>query len=137
LVKASEAAMSAEHAGPLHVRAIVPGWLAAKHRQLAGDVEYERVRDHQRQTAKEQRMNDRPSDAGTGALFRNDRKEKPSHPDYRGDCTIRGKKFWMSAWIKEGAKGKFMSLPFREAEESVDPKSKATTTAKTGSEMPF
>src|SRR5262245_66312737 len=38
--------------------AVVPGWLAAKHRQLAGDVECDRVRDERRQTAKEQRMND-------------------------------------------------------------------------------
>jgi hypothetical protein len=33
--------------------ATVPGWLAAKHRQLAGDVEYDRVRDERRETAKE------------------------------------------------------------------------------------
>jgi hypothetical protein len=26
---------------------------------------------------------------------------KPSHPDYTGDVTIRGKKFWVSAWINE------------------------------------
>ena len=63
-------------------------------------------------------MNDRPADAGTGALFKNDKKEKPSHPDYRGDCTINGRKFWMSAWIKEGQKGKYMSLAFRPAEET-------------------
>ena len=50
-------------------------------------------------------MNDRPADAGTGALFKNDKKEKPSHSDYRGDCTINGKRFWMSAWISEGQKG--------------------------------
>ena len=48
-------------------------------------------------------MTDRQEDAGSGALFKNDKKEKPSHPDYQGDCTIRGRKFWMSAWIKEGA----------------------------------
>lgn len=68
--------------------------------------------------AKEQQMADRPEDAGTGALFKNDRKEKPTHPDYRGDCTIHGKKFWMSAWIKEGQKGKYMSVAFRPTEEA-------------------
>jgi hypothetical protein len=33
-------------------------------------------------------MPDDPEAAGTGALFKNDRKEKPSHADYRGDITI-------------------------------------------------
>jgi hypothetical protein len=54
-----------------------------------------------------------------GALFKNDKKEKPSHPDYRGDATIKGRKFWVSAWIKTSEKTgqKYMSLAFREAEE--------------------
>jgi hypothetical protein len=113
--------------------ATVPGWLAAKHRQLAGDVEYDRVRDERRETAKEQQMNDRPADAGTGALFKNDKKEKPSHPDYRGDCTINGRKFWMSAWIKEGQKGKYMSLAFRPADETNH---KPSTSAKAAAFAP-
>ena len=47
-----------------------------------------------------------------GVLFKNDRKEKDSHPDYKGSCEVNGVEMWMSAWIKEGAKGKFMSLSF-------------------------
>jgi uncharacterized protein (DUF736 family) len=56
----------------------------------------------------------------SGALFKNDRKEKPSHPDYRGDCMINGKPFWVSAWIKTSEKSgqKFMSLAFRPKEEA-------------------
>jgi len=53
----------------------------------------------------------------SGVLFRNDKKEKPSHPDYRGDCTVRGRKYWLSGWIKQGKKGPFLSLAFRPAEE--------------------
>ena len=51
-------------------------------------------------------------------MFKNEQKEKPSHPDYKGDVVIRGRKFWISAWIKTSEKTgkKFMGLAFREAE---------------------
>ena len=38
-------------------------------------------------------MQEKQEDAGKGALFKNDKKEKPSHPDYKGDVTIKGRKF--------------------------------------------
>ena len=85
-------------------------------------------------------MTDRQEDAGSGALFKNDKKEKPSHPDYQGDCTIRGRKFWMSAWIKEGQKGKYMSVAFRPAEgEAAKPKPKPQVKAagKADDDVPF
>ena len=54
---------------------------------------------------------------GSMSLFKNDRKEKDTHPDYKGDgMDLQGNPVWVSAWIKEGAKGKFMSLSIQAKE---------------------
>lgn len=49
-----------------------------------------------------------------GALFENDRKEKDTHPDYRGSLeTEDGTQYWVSAWIKQPqdqSKPPFLSL---------------------------
>lgn len=49
----------------------------------------------------------------SGVLFKNDRKEQDSHPDYKGWGMVAGTEVWISAWIKSGAKGKFMSLAIK------------------------
>ena len=46
----------------------------------------------------------------SGVLFKNDRKESEKHPDYTGKINVNGEEFWLSAWIKSGQRGKFMSL---------------------------
>lgn len=56
--------------------------------------------------------------AGSLSLFKNDRKEKDSHPDYKGDgLDLNGNAVWVSAWIKEGKSGKFMSLSLQPKEQ--------------------
>ena len=47
-----------------------------------------------------------------GVLFKNDRKEKETHPDYKGSYTDgSGAEFWLSAWLKKDKNGNtFMSL---------------------------
>lgn len=48
---------------------------------------------------------------GQGSLFKNTRKSTDKHPDYTGSIKLPdGQEHWISAWIKEGAKGKFLSL---------------------------
>mgnify|MGYP001389444515 CR=1 FL=1 len=50
----------------------------------------------------------------TGALFKNDRKERDTHPDYRGSGNVAGEEFWLSGWLKKDRNGKsFMSLSFQ------------------------
>ena len=46
----------------------------------------------------------------SGVLFKNDKKESANQPDYKGNITVDGVDYWLSAWIKEGKNGKFMGL---------------------------
>jgi hypothetical protein len=54
----------------------------------------------------------------TGMLSRNDRKEKDTHPDFKGFCDIEGTEYWISGWIREAGPQaktpgrKFFSLRF-------------------------
>lgn len=53
----------------------------------------------------------------SGTLFKNVKKEKPNHPDYTGKAIINGTPVYVSAWIKDGANGKFLSLGFKNREQ--------------------
>ncbi len=49
-----------------------------------------------------------------GSLSRNKRKEKETHPDHKGSCTIAGVDYWISAYINESRDNgeKFFRLYF-------------------------
>lgn len=49
----------------------------------------------------------------TGSLFKNDRKEADNHPNMTGSALIGGVEYWVSAWTKEGDKGRWQSLAFK------------------------
>jgi hypothetical protein len=50
----------------------------------------------------------------SGSLFKNDKKTEEKHPSMRGECMVNGKKMSVSAWVKEGKNGNFLSLSFQE-----------------------
>lgn len=55
----------------------------------------------------------------SGSLFKNTRKEKDSHPDYQGKAIINGQPVYVSAWLKEGKNGQFLSLAFKNRQEGA------------------
>ena len=56
-------------------------------------------------------------------LNKNDRKEKDTHPDYKGSLNVDGVDYWIDGWIKDGANGKFISgaLKPKEARSGAQP----------------
>ncbi len=54
---------------------------------------------------------------GTGSLFKNEKREKDTHPHAKGSALIDGVEYWVSAWTKEGAKGRYQSLAFKRKDE--------------------
>lgn len=69
----------------------------------------------------------------TGALFKNDKGGNEKRPDYKGSAEIEGVQYWVSAWIREGAKGKFMSMKYeRKEQQSAAPKPQAAAVPSAG-----
>jgi uncharacterized protein (DUF736 family) len=68
-----------------------------------------------------------------GSLFKNDRKEKETHPDYAGKVNVAGVEYYINAWVQTSQKGtKYFSLSFNpiEVENNQVPKS-------TSDDLPF
>jgi hypothetical protein len=57
----------------------------------------------------------------SGSLFKNDRKAMDSHADYTGSIKVDGRDYWLNAWLKDGAKGKYMSVSVRPKETRAAP----------------
>jgi hypothetical protein len=49
----------------------------------------------------------------SGVLFKNE-SENEKAPAYKGKINVDGKEYELAAWIREGKKGKFMSLKVQE-----------------------
>lgn len=57
-----------------------------------------------------------------GALWKNARKDRDTHPDYTGSVNVGGSEFWLSAWLKTARDGsKFMSLSVKPKDGDMRP----------------
>lgn len=52
-------------------------------------------------------------DRNRGVAFKNDDKTNPKWADYKGHLNIEGKEYWLDIWVREGRKGKFLSVSIR------------------------
>ena len=53
----------------------------------------------------------------SGIMFKNNRKEKETHPDRTGTAMVDGVMYYVSGWVKEGANGAFMTLAFKRKDD--------------------
>lgn len=74
----------------------------------------------------------------TGSLFKNDKKESETHPDYKGSAKINNEEYWMSSWINKSADGKtYMSFKFKIKDVQPSVQAEAKITPDVSSEIPF
>jgi len=76
------------------------------------------------------------------ALFKNDKKGNERAPEYKGSIVVDGKKYWMSAWLREAKSGqKYMSGSVQLAESPPQPTPKPAPQPKSiediDSDIPF
>ena len=56
-----------------------------------------------------------------GALFKNERKEKETQPDYTGSLNVGGVEFFLDAWLKTAESGrKFMSVSVKRKDKQPE-----------------
>jgi hypothetical protein len=72
----------------------------------------------------------------SGILFRNDDKTNEKDRDYRGEATIAGVGYWVSGWIKQGKKGKFLTFSFK-SKDAAKTTPKKTAAEDFNDENPF
>lgn len=73
----------------------------------------------------------------TGSLFKNEKREKGTHPHATGSALIDGKEYWVSAWTKEGERGKWQSLAFKPKEAKPAQQQGTKPVADIDDDVPF
>ena len=75
----------------------------------------------------------------SGALFRNEKGDNPSRPDYKGSFTDEnGKEFWVSAWVKKSKDGsQFLSMSMQPKEVKTKEHTPSQEYEQEGEGLPF
>lgn len=74
----------------------------------------------------------------TGTLFKNDTEGKSDKfPPYGGTINVDGTEYWVSAWVKDGKKGKFFSLAIKPKEERQSREREPAPSFEEDSTIPF
>jgi len=74
----------------------------------------------------------------SGTLFRNNKKQDGDKlPDYTGNIKINNKEMRIAGWVKQGAKGPFLSLKISEQQATDNLKTKPTNLSGNSDDLPF
>lgn len=75
----------------------------------------------------------------SGSLFRNDKREKDTHPNARGSAMIGGVEYWVDAWTKKDKNGNpWQSLSFKAKEaKTTTPAPQPRATDDMADDIPF
>ena len=74
----------------------------------------------------------------SGTLFRNNKKQDgDKQPDYTGNVKANGKELRIAGWVKQGAKGSFLSLKISEQQATDNLKTKPTNSSGNSDDLPF
>ncbi len=73
-----------------------------------------------------------------GTLSKNEKKTEDKHPDYKGQANIDGTEYWISAWVRKGNNGTFLSLAFTDkSEQRGGGKSQSSKSSGETGDLPF
>jgi hypothetical protein len=74
----------------------------------------------------------------SGVLFKSDKVENERSPQYKGNITVEGKDYWISAWVKEGQSRKCIYLAESpKVEYKAKPSERSKATNFDDSDLPF
>jgi len=73
-----------------------------------------------------------------GALWKNERREKDTHPNLTGQLNVEGREYWVNAWTsKEGGKKPVVSMSIKAKDTQTAPRPQNDPPPYDDSDLPF